>query len=236
MLAEMIDKIVELKETQTFEINGEVYADKQLIRVKPHVDRPTSISVSTLSGICKLIRSELPKLATTIIVHATSYKTVDVFTTFADDMSRDAVYHAEANVPGFNGGWRDREEALIQLRSLFIPGDDTEYLLNLLSRISDDSTVKSTDNGVTQTVEARHGISLNAMVEIRPRVNLQPFRTFLEVPQPESEFILRLSQDRDIGLFEADGGVWKLEAKQNIVKYFERELEDLIESGMVLVI
>jgi hypothetical protein len=40
---------------------------------------------------------------------------------------------------------------------------------------------------------------------------------------------------QEVGLFEADGGVWKLEAKQNIAEYFERELADLVESGQVVV-
>lgn len=235
MLAKMIDKIVSLKQTQTFTINGQTYSDQQLTRIPPHVDRPQAIHVNGLDSICKLIRTELQKIGTVVMVHASDYNKVEVMTTYLEDFSRNILYYAQADVPGFRGGWREREEALIQLRSLFIPTDDAQYLLDLLSRISDESRVTSMDNGVTQTVEARQGVALNAMVEVKPRVNLQPFRTFLEVPQPVSEFLLRVDKSRGIGLFEADGGVWKLEAKQNIAKYFERELEDLIEVGKVVV-
>jgi len=235
MLAKMIDKIVSLKENHTYEIGGQIYSDQQLVRIPPHVNRPQAIHVSGLDGICKLIRTELDKIDTVVMVQAADYNKVEVMTTYLEDFSRNILYYATADVPGFRGGWREREEALIQLRSLFIPTEDTKYLLDLLARISDESSVTSRDNGVTQQVEARQGISLSAMVEVRPRVNLQPFRTFLEVPQPESEFLLRVDKDRGIGFFEADGGVWKLEAKQNIAKYFERELEDLIEAGKVVV-
>ena len=38
-----------------------------------------------------------------------------------------------------------------------------------------------------------------------------------------------------IGLFEADGGVWKLEAKRNVKEYLAVELDDLVESGQVVV-
>lgn len=48
MLAKMIDKIVSLKETKTFEIGGQTYTDGHLTRIPPHVDRPESISVSGL--------------------------------------------------------------------------------------------------------------------------------------------------------------------------------------------
>ena len=66
MLAKMIDKIVSLKETKTFEIGGQTYTDGHLTRILPHVDRPEAISVSGLDGVCKLIRTELEKVGTTI--------------------------------------------------------------------------------------------------------------------------------------------------------------------------
>jgi len=95
--------------------------------------------------------------------------------------------------------------------------------------------VTSDGNGVTQTVEARQGVALNAVVEIKPRVMLRPFRTFLEVEQPESEFLLRVDPDEGIGFFEADGGIWKLEAKKNIADYFLKNMGDLIDAGKVVV-
>ena len=59
----------------------------------------------------------------------------------------------------------------------------------------------------------------------------------------------RLTELKDIGVLEtvgrrkatrsdateADGGVWKLEAKRNIADYFEKNLKDLIEAGKVVV-
>ena len=124
---------------------------------------------------------------------------------------------------------------MIELRSLFVPGEGTKYLLNLLGKMSKDSGVTTKDNGVTQTVEARAGVSLKQNVEINPRVKLQPFRTFLEVAQPESEYLLRVDEDGRIGLFEADGGVWKLEAKRNVKEYLADALADLIEAEKVVV-
>ena len=235
MLAKMIDKIVGLKETKIFEIGGQTYTDGHLTMVPIHVDRPECITVSGLDGICQLIRTELAKVGTTVLVQAKSYKTVEVMTTYLDDFSRNILYRAEADVPGLRTGFRDRETALIELRSLFIPGEGTAYLLDLLSRMTDENSVSTQDNGVTQTVEARQGIALKERVEIRPRVVLQPFRTFLEVDQPESEFLLRVDAEKGIGLFEADGGVWKLEAKKNIAAYFAKNLSDLIEAGQVVI-
>ena len=231
MLAKLIDKIVTLKETKTFEINGQTYADAPLTRIPPHVDRPECIRVSGLDGICKLIRTELAKIDTVVMVQAKSHNTVEVMTTYLPDFSRNILYRAEADAPGLRTGFRGREAALIELRSLFIPNEGTAYLLDL----TDENKVSTNDNGVTQTVEARQGVALNAMVEVKPRVMLRPFRTFLEVEQPESEFLLRVDADEGIGFFEADGGIWKLEAKRNIADYFNTNLTDLIEAGKVVI-
>lgn len=235
MLAKMIDKIVSLKETKTFDINGQTYADAPLTRIPPHVDRPDEITVSGLDSICKLIRTELNKVGTTVMVQVKGSGLVEVMTTYLDDYSRNFLYCAKADAPGLRTGWRDRETALIELRSLFIPNEGTAYLLDLLSRMTDEHSVSTNDNGVTQTVSTRQGVALNALVEIKPRVMLRPFRTFLEVEQPESEFLLRVDADKGIGLFECDGGIWKLEAKKNIAEYFQSAMGDLIQSGKVVV-
>lgn len=235
MLAKFIDKIIALKETKTFEINGQTYADAPLTRIPPHVDRPDCVQVSGLDGVCKLIRTELAKIDTVVMVQAKAHNAVEVMTTYLPDFSRNILYRAEADAPGLRTGWRDREAALIELRSLFIPNEGTAYLLDLLSKISDESKVSTNDNGVTQTVEAKSGVALNAFVDVKPRVLLRPFRSFLEVEQPESEFLLRVDAEKGVGFFEADGGIWKLEAKRNIAEYFTTNLADLIDAGKVVV-
>ena len=61
-------------------------------------------------------------------------------------------------------------------------------------------------------------------------VTLKPYRTFLEVDQPASDFIFRMKEySGSIGcaLFEADGGAWKMEAMQNMEAYLQDELKGL---------
>ena len=147
MLAKMIDKIVSLKETKIFEIDGQTYADASLTRIPPHVDRPDCISVSGLDSICKLIRTELEKVGTTIMVQVKSNDTVEVMTTYLSDFSRNTLYRAKADAPGLRTGFRGREVALIELRSLCIPNEGTAYLLDLLSRMTNENSVSTNDNG-----------------------------------------------------------------------------------------
>ena len=235
ILADFVDKIISLKNPQIIDYAGDRWANQKFTRIEPHVDRPAAYEVSGLDSIVQLIRKEIDQVGGFVFVRVSGAQDVWVNTTYLPDLSRNTLYHAKADVPGFSQGFREQEEAIIELRSLFMPDAGTEYLLNLLSRMSVDAGATTTDNGVTQTVEVKSGVALKEKTDIRPRVKLTPFRTFLEVDQPESEYLLRVSEDGEIGLFEADGGVWKLEAKRNVKSYMDNALSDLIEAGKVVV-
>ena len=171
-----------------------------------------------------------------LFVCAEKYNEVAVYSTYRDDYTRDTLYMARADAPGLSLGWKSQQEMIIALQSLVIPTESSAELLNMLKSMTDESSVTSRDNGVTQEVTVKTGVSLAKTVQVKPRVKLTPFRTFLEISQPESEYLVRVDKGNQIGLFEADGGIWKLEAKKSIAMYFKRELADLIESGKVVVI
>lgn len=236
MLKEFAQYLVSLKDNKTYTIYGDTYSDRELVRINPHIDRPTNLSVSGLDSIVKLVRNELDMFDNLpVFIRVDDARLVSVFTTYDDEMCRDRLYTAKCDVPGFHEGFREQEKAIIELRSKFMPGDGVDYLLNLLSRINKENGVTTRDNGVSQEVEARQGISLKALVQVKPRVSMRPYRTFLEVEQPKSEFILRLDEEGRVGLFEADGGMWQMQAKASIVAYFEEKLADEISAGKVVV-
>lgn len=106
MLAKMIDKIVSLKQPQTFEINGDTYSDEDLYRIPPHVDRPRLLEMSGLDSLCKLIRTEEDAVGATIMVQIKSHNLVEVFTTYLKDFSRNSLYRAAADAPGMRSGFR----------------------------------------------------------------------------------------------------------------------------------
>ena len=235
MLKEFAQYLVSLKPNQVYSIEGATYSDHDLARVPKYIPRPRPCEVTGLDGVVKLIRTEAKKMPAPIMVRVKSPKEVDAFSALDEDMERFPLCIAKSDVPGFQDGFRPYEAAIIELRSRYIPNADIDYLLDLLSRINKENGVTTNDNGVSQTVEARSGISLKKMENIRPRVTLAPFRTFHEVEQPESEFLFRLDDDGDVGLFEADGGAWKQAAKQNIYDYFALTLAPEIEAGTVVV-
>lgn len=241
MLKEAIEKIAKMAENKTYEIEGRTYSDKALCLIEEPYNKPCTLELNSLDSLCQMVKKEAKVFAGSgdgmLIVDVDQHNRVFVFTSYDNKWRRKQPYSCAADVPSITiGKYMSQQQAIIELRSLFIPNEDSRYLLNLLSRISSDSNVSSVDNGVTQRVEAKRGISLMENVEIKPRVSLRPFRTFLEVDQPESEFLLRLDDNGNVGLFPADGGVWKLEAKRNTADYIRDLLKEEIEAGKVMVI
>lgn len=237
MQKEAMEYLVSLAKPETYQINGQTYSSQLLRRVEAYIPTTECINVTSLASIVKLVKAEMCKMndVSPLFIRVDNPRKVSVFSTYGQEYKRHYLYEATCDVPDFRDGFRSHDEAIIELRSRFFQSEGSDYLLDLLSRISKESVVSSEDNGVSQTVEARKGISLKEKVQIRPRILLRPYRTFLEVAQPESEFILRLNDNGDVGLFEADGGAWKLEAKKNVMEYFEGALSDLVTSGGVVV-
>ena len=236
MLKEAIEKILSLKQNATYNINGDTYSDNELVRIPKFVDRPKPISLSSLDSLVAMLKVEVDSgLNCPVFVNVSGAKTVSVYTTYAFDYSRNNIYTVTADTPDFDFGWREYDKAMIAFRSQFVQDDEVAYVLSLLSRITDEASVSSGDNGLSQNVTVKSGISLVAKETIRPHVTLRLYRTFLEVEQPKSEFLLRLEAGGRIGLFEADGGMWRLHARRTIAEYLRVELAECIDNGNVIV-
>lgn len=241
MLKEFIEHIqkttqpvIHQVEGSTFVVSG--YGDVKELR--PAIYHPDTLSLSSLEALVTMVRTEAEHVTEPLYITIPSPLTVRCFGQPEPDARyfRQVYYEAKAtDVPGFQDGFREQEKAIIELRSRFAPSEGVDYLLDLLSRISKDSGVTTNDNGISQTVEARQGVALKANVQVRPRVSLRPFRTFQEVEQPESEFLLRLDEEGRIGLFEADGGMWKLTARRTVKAFLESALEEAVAAGAVYI-
>jgi len=107
--------------------------------------------------------------------------------------------------------WLDPETFIIRSQSMFEETDDLKAVLAIVGNIREEAVQKTKDDGVTQEVTARQGVKIEA-VEIPNPVTLKPYRTFVEVDQPESKFILRMKPGPYVAIIEADGGAWQNEA------------------------
>lgn len=229
---------------RTFLVTGSDYAEVE----PPELAKPDMYITRSLNALVALVKTEVDALfsndALPLYVSCDSYDRVKAFTRpIADaDLYRWTPYTANASdLPPLVEDVRwSFDEAMIKLRSMFQRApegekNDVDYILDLLSHMSFDQSVKSDDNGITQTVQVRKGVSFVENKAVRPIVTLAPYRTFQEVKQPESEFVFRVYDDRSISLTAADGGMWKLAARDAVMRYLETALWDEITAGKVKV-
>lgn len=232
---EYIAGLVKRSEGQLLQVGDQqfhTYEELKLIRELV----PQAINVRSLSGLVGYIKSEFDG-DHKLMVHVMNPTKVVAFTEFNRDKARNFMIEAAAMLPDFKfDSWYRNEEFNISLQSGFIPTDDRAAILRVIGTIQEENVKTTGDNGVTQTVVAKSGIATVGNVIVPNPVVLRPFRTFVEVDQPMSEFVFRMKDGPSCALFEADGGAWKLAAMENINAYLQKALQKEVESGKIVII
>jgi len=123
------------------------------------------------------------------------------------------------------GQWYSQEEFTIRVLAQFVESGDRAEVLRLSGCVIDEAVRTSTDDGITQEVVSKAGAK-PSRVDVPNPFMLAPYRTFREVDQPVSPFILRIRNQGGIhlALFEADGGKWKLDAQKSVAEWLRTRL------------
>ncbi len=245
MLKEFVEKIEQMAGPKIFEVNGHTFfADGATYgEVKPDVEVPEELPLTSLDAMVKMVRSEglsSPYRAESpIYITVPDPLTVRAFCTVmpsACQCHRPMLYKATAaDVPG----WAPEvkmpfEQAAVALQTRFQEGGDRDYTIQLLSMITTGVKVTYNDIGVATNVVTSKGVVLQENSQIKPLVKLRPYRTFQEVEQPEGLFLIRIDE-RGISFIEADGGMWKLTARQTVAEWLADRLEDEVKNGDVVI-
>ncbi len=231
MIKKALEYIVGMSEPQVLEINGETYSDKGLHRIC-HNPKAQSIELTTLTSLVEYIKAGIDTMDDKMIIHVSSPECVRLYSMLDLDRVREYLVEVNAQIPEFRyGRYMDHESFLIALQSKFIPNDDRELLLKFTGTVENGTVSQYGDDGVTQKATIKTGIASKGEAVVPNPVRLCPFRTFVEVEQPESAFVFRMREDGGSGVecavFEADGGAWKNAAMKNIKKYLQLKLSDL---------
>ena len=121
--------------------------------------------------------------------------------------------------------YMDTDEFQVMVQTSFMESENRALVLKLAGSVRKEQNMQTADDGVSQKVTINSGISTAADVIVKNPVTLTPYRTFHEVEQPESPFVLRFNEDGEAALFEGDGSKWKLEAVDNIRRYLVEALK-----------
>lgn len=212
------------------EVNGKQFCQVKMIEVKPEaIPYPATLDVFTLDALCNLIDKKVDELQPEKwLLHVVNEVRVDLIALEYDTEYGRRRTLAKATPPQIDsfkfGQYYDPDTFAIKIQADFTDSTDRSYIQTIAANITSETVTISQDDGISQQIGLRQGVHLQGSDKMRSRVTLAPFRTFIEVEQPASEFIFRAKQEQKdslpkLALFEADGGKWRLAAIQNIADY-----------------
>jgi hypothetical protein len=205
---------------------------------------PAPVVLGTLAGFAAYVKENRDKLDLgTLATIVRSHSRVELVGPLQGEFQQRPVFaaadlHELAGDTGFRfGTYLDPETFVIDVQVRFVPTDTRALMLALVGNLKDESVRQANDDGVTQVVAARAGVVMAREVEVPNPVKLKPFRTFREVEQPESRFVLRVKRGSEgqlptCALYEADGAAWKLEAVSSIATWLREKLD---KTGVVVI-
>lgn len=241
MLQKFIEHIQKTARPLIETVGGSTFritSDGDVKEILPTIFHPDTLPLNSLDAMIKMVKTEASEQDAPLYITIPNHMTVRCFgQPDAEERYHRQVYY-EANATDVPG-WAEKntlgfEEAQIALRTRFQETPDTLYAMKLVSDISLGAKVIYNDNGIATTITTQKGVALQTNEQIRPLVKLRPYRTFQEVEQPESIFLIRVS-DRGISFIEADGGMWKLAARETIKTFLEERLSQEVTEGSVII-
>ena len=233
MIKAALQYIVGMKEAKLLEIHGDTYSDKSLERIGKHIPRAAAIEMTTLSSLVDYIKSKVDTMSEKMIIQVVSPTEVELYSALDEDRKREKLVRVVASLPVFPfNSFTEKEKFVIGLQAKFVddPETDKALVLKFAGTVENRTIAEYGDDGVTQKASVKTGIASKGEAIVPNPVKLRPYRTFVEVPQPASEFIFRLKDAKyegiECAIFEADGGAWMNAAMKEIKKYLEFELAD----------
>lgn len=216
-----------------YEMEPLVETDKGLFSKKrlERVLRPTAetLQVSTLTSIVDYIKADIDSVPGKYLIQVVSPKEVKVLTPLNEDEVREEIINARAMLPDNirYDQFLSTEKFNIMLQSGFSDIGDKALVLKFTGLIRDEAVQETGDDGISQKVTIKTGITTVGGAQVPNPVTLAPYRTFQEIDQVESKFIFRMKEGPHAAIFEADGGAWKNKAMRRIKEFLEKELEEL---------
>lgn len=215
------------------------YSDKE-INGRQYTNGPGGIKPLTLPKVMPLVINTLTGIVDygptpDTMIHVVSPTSANLIAKSFDPegwLTRQTFVEAVHESPVFSFGiWMDLESFIINLQAMFVQDENTAAILKVVGNIKEETVSQYTDDGVTQAVVAKAGISRVEQVAVPNPVTLRPYRTFMEIEQPASTFILRMKGGKGeppyCALFEADGSMWKLEAIKRIKDWLSLQIEGI---------
>lgn len=211
------------------EIDGRQYATTTLRPVEDPT--PTPLKVHTLSGLLDFVRTNRDGLKLSqCVVHVVGPTEVRLHSKVEGGWLQRHTHAISAfeSAPRFAfGAFMPQDEFVVRLQTAFVQDAITKQVLKIVGTTKDQKVITAEDDGLTQQVTASAGIARVQQMAVPNPVQLCPYRTFTELDQPPSTFVLRMrsgSRMPEVALFDLDDKRWVLDAIHSI--------QDLLVAGL----
>jgi hypothetical protein len=229
--SDAVKAIQESVKTEIITVDGKEFTTRP-VHTPPWDSLPTVLVLHTLDGIVDFVKTfEALPIAAIFVESATR---VSVIGSLEGRGSQRPIYARADYIQSetrfkFNQ-FQTAEDFIIGLQTGFVSSPDRASILSLVGNLKDENVKTVGDDGTTQVVTARQGISMVGEAKVPNPVSLHPYRTFQEVVQPASEYVLRLKKSSElpvVGLFETANPSWQIEAIAAISGYLESRIEGI---------
>ncbi len=224
-------------EIETVEVDGRTYYRDNLKEfIEPKSD---AFTVHTLDAVAKYCNADPDSLSGNIMVRVVDPTKATVCGYLRDDRQRE--YFLNCNAYGAGNFERNLNhyhghiDMMIFLQTHFVKTETLTRLLGQLGNIDDEESINIADDGMTQEITVKKGAAIRETDNVQNPVLLIPRRSFPEIELDPVPFIVRLEARPaggmpSIGIFESDGGNWKVDAVNKAGAY----LADKLPDGMTL--
>lgn len=124
------------------------------------------------------------------------------------------------------GNYMNSEDFGIMLQTNFIEDDNRNTVLKIARNLTEEQSAQTADDGVSQRVTVKSGVKEIDSAVFRNPAFLCPLRTFPEITQPSSPFVIRFKEGHLAAIYESDGGAWRNEAVKRVGAWLKDRLAD----------
>jgi len=217
------------------------FTDKKLERINPREEgEPEVVTASTLGSLVDFLHGNHDKLPFDALhIQVLDTKNVVLEGILRNDWprknERDRFFMSKAITPEITfNRFMPVEHFKIMLQSGFRLTNDKDAVMGFLGAMKIGDGMEIRDNGIAQTAVIKTGVAGLDVGLVPNPVILQPYRTFAEVEQAASEFVFRVNDKGEAGLWEADGGMWRVEAIANIKQWLREKLAEVGVEMMII--
>lgn len=235
MRKEVIEKIISLSDDVQIKVGNFDFIKHGYEKVTP--PNVNALFVRTLRGFTDFINNFKAPEGEELMIAINDHHSAELVGKIDPIYGNRQLYcqaKININMPDFNE-WRDPEYFNIFMQVFFEDKGDKSKVLNVMSNVTNAASSETSDDGAKQSVVVRKGITMKDNAVVPNPCTLAPKRTFAEIDQPESKFILRVKERNgvQIRLFEADGGQYKLDAIQGMKDYISENLADGVKIPII---